>query len=115
MSLKDLIIDPQDRKSNMNDTIKYSFWLRFCSDGTTPNISKNPPAMGTDERAMKCSVELPKSLFVRPQLTATIKVGEMPQEPLNFDIEAAENVLSEVLGARVVFSVEPPEPEGRET
>lgn len=89
--------------------IKYTFWLRFGRDGRTPNVSKNMPAMAADERAMQCSVELPLSLFIRPHLTATIRIGETQQEPMNIDIEAAESALSEVLGASVVFTVTPPE------
>lgn len=95
----------------MSDTIKYAFWLRFEASGKAPSCSRNMPAMGVHERAMFCKVELPKSLFIRPQLTATITVGEIPTEPMHIDIEAAETALSEVLGATVVFTVQHPEPE----
>ncbi|MBZ9873117.1 hypothetical protein LB542_19910 [Mesorhizobium sp. BR1-1-9] len=89
--------------------IKYSFWLVFNDAGSAPRCTKNPPALAIDERAMWVKAELPRSLFTRPQMTATIQVNEVLQEPFHVDIEAAETVLSEVLGATVVFTVQPPE------
>jgi len=92
-------------------TIKYSFWLRFSYDGRHPTASKNQPPLGVDERAMHCVVELPRSLFVRPQLVANIRVNELPAEPMSINIEAAETALSEVLGVDVLFTVVPAKPE----
>lgn len=89
--------------------IKYSFWLRFSRSGSV-HCSKNPPPLGVDERAMKVAVDIPATLFTRPQLAATITVPEMPQQPLTFDIDAAETALSEIVGASVMISVVDPAP-----
>lgn len=91
-----------------NATYKYSFWLTFTPGASAPRCTRNMPAIAVDERAMFCTVELPRSLFTRPQLTATITVNEVPSEPMNINVEAAETALSEVLGASVVFTVTPP-------
>lgn len=91
-----------------NRTIKYSFWLRFSRGGAV-HATKGQPSMGVDERSMQCNVELPLSLFIRPQMTANIVIGELPERPFNIDIKAAETALSEVLGAQVIFTVTPPD------
>ena len=90
-----------------NQTIKYSFWLTFGRNGSV-RATKNAPALAIDERAMQCVVELPSSLFTRPQLKATIQVPEIDATPPEIDIEAAETALSEVLGATVMFEVVQP-------
>ncbi len=93
----------------MSDTITYKFWLAFDSDGNTPRTTKNLPTMGPHSRAMHCSVSLPKSLFTRPQLKATIKVPEIDASVPEVNIEAAETALAEVIGATVSIEVLPPE------
>ncbi len=89
----------------MTTMIRYSFWLRFDRFGGYPKSSKNIPALRPDERAMRCTVEIPKSVFVRPQLTAHIKVDEIDADIPHIDVEAAENALADVLGVDVVFNV----------
>lgn len=90
---------------------RYSFWLTFDRYGTTPRTTLKPPALSVDERAMQCSVELPISLFTRPSLKATIQVPSIETAVPEIDVVAAETVLSEVLGAEVLFEVIPPEAE----
>lgn len=92
----------------MSQTIKYSFWLRFSKHGGLPRTFKNNPAIAVDERAMHCVVELPRTLFARPQLTARIVVDENAQEPPHIDVAAVENMLAGAIGAEVRVTVTEP-------
>jgi hypothetical protein len=93
----------------MTQTYKYSFWLRFDEYGTLPKISKNPPPLSMGERAMKCAVALPVSIFNRPQLVANITVEHEQKDTIEIDLQAMETALTGVVGCDVIMEVVPVE------
>ncbi|MBO6755428.1 MAG: hypothetical protein JJ902_03820 [Roseibium sp.] len=90
------------------DTIEYDFWLTFDHSGRTPRLTRNAPGLSIAERAMKCSVELPKAVFNQPQLVANIRVEREVEQELTIDIEAAETALTGVVGCDVLMDVHYP-------
>jgi hypothetical protein len=85
--------------------IKYDFWLRFSRHRTVPHTSKNPPGLGMHDRAMKVHMEVPESVFTRPQMKANITVDHPEQEDMEIDVSAAETALAGVLGCTVAIDV----------
>lgn len=92
----------------MTQVHRFEFWLIFSRSGGV-RTTKRLPSLDMRERAMQCQVDLPKSLFTRPQLKATINVPEIDTEVPEINIEAAETALAEVLGVDVSFTVKHPE------
>lgn len=64
-------------------------WLIINNRGTT-RLTKNKPALNWDEIAMLLNIEMPDSVFKRPQIQANIKIdGEMNYE---FDYETQQKI-----------------------
>lgn len=59
-------------------------------------------------RAMKMRVELPRSIFNVPQLSANVIVNEYSVKPVEIDTTVMENMLSEQFGAQVKITIEGP-------
>lgn len=55
-------------------------------------LSVNKPAVSRNEIALKISVDLPASLFVRPQLEAKITVPDHAVTPLEIGMEVTDNI-----------------------
>ena len=55
-------------------------------------LSVGKPSVGRDEVAVKIAVELPSSLFVRPQLEAKITVPDHQVTPLTINLETMDNI-----------------------
>ncbi len=87
--------------------VKYRFWLRVDANGNTPGVTKNAPALGIHERGMRIDLAIPRSVFIRPHMQATIAVTRDEQERATIDIQAAESALTEVLGCDVLMEIKP--------
>lgn len=101
----------------MNDTITYDFWLSFNRYGGAPKATKNSPNLSADDRAMRVTVALPKSIFIRPQLSAKITVDEELVPTPHIDVQAIEGAIESVIGGTVIMEIvspEPPSDEGKE-
>lgn len=83
---------------------------RVTSWTTTAKLYAKKPSVGRDEVAVKIAVDLPASLFLRPQLEARISVPETAVTPLVVDLETQDNIaelLSQQLGFDVRIIAEP--------
>lgn len=90
------------------DHWEIAFFLTFSSSGDV-RLTRGQPAMSGNERAMSITANIPHSLFRIPQLSATITLGEKTTPDMHIDLAAAEQALSDALGARVELSVAAPE------
>lgn len=81
---------------------------------TSAKVSLGKPALGKDEIAVKVYVELPASLFQRPQLEARIAVPDHAVTPLEVDMETRDNI-ADLIAQNTGFDVRlvPVEGEGR--
>lgn len=107
-------------------TVNVSFYLivgqEFTAGGfktgrSSVRVAKTKPSCGPNEVAMKLAVDLPESLFKRPQLSATITVPES-QAPMVITPEIEQNiarVVQEQLGITMRVSSTPAENEGEPT
>lgn len=68
------------------------------------SLSVNEPRVGRDEIAVKIAVELPASLFERPQLQANITVPESQIQPLTIDLQTSSNI-EDVIRQNLGFDV----------
>lgn len=55
-------------------------------------LTAKKPSTSRDEVAVKLAVNLPASLFVRPQLEAKITVPDHQVTPLTIDLETQDNI-----------------------
>ena len=64
-------------------------WLTINNKGTA-RLTKNKPGLEWNEVTLQLNVEIPDSLFVRPQLSANIKIeGEFNHD---YDYEMKSNI-----------------------
>lgn len=92
-------------------TETYEFWLIFQSPTgmrtpSTPRVSKKKPTLRMDEVAVKASISLPASLFVRPQVELKMTIPDT-SEALNVTAEVQKgisDIIKEQLGVNVVLS-----------
>jgi len=69
--------------------MKTHAWLRINSNGSM-RISKSEPGLDWDEVKMFLNIDIPDSVFKRPQLKANIKIdGELNYE---FDYQTEKNI-----------------------
>lgn len=103
------------------NTVAVEFYLiigqRISSRGWTEGkpsvrVSKGKPSCEPHEIPLLLKLELPVSVFQRPQLMASIKIGDDAAPPV-INASVQENItalLKEQLGVTVLFTA-PPEPE----
>lgn len=84
-------------------------WLIINKNGIK-GIRKSKPDLAYDEIAVKIILDIPKELFERPQLEATIKVEDIPNNAYKPDIilNTAE-LIEQQTGAKIDFKVITPE------
>lgn len=73
--------------------------------------SKNKPPTGKDEVAVKITLDLPDSLFERPQIEARIEIPKDSVTPPKVDAEVQDNiaeVLTSQLGMKVHVGYDQP-------
>lgn len=90
------------------DHIEYGFWLVFDETGGM-RASRGQPNVQRGERAMCCRAILPLSLFVTPELRATIEFAEPVQSSFQIDVQAASTALKQAIGCDVDLRVVQPE------
>ena len=71
--------------------MKTQFYLKVTSSGSV-SVSKGKPGLDFDQVAVRCNLDLPDSLFVKPQITASITIDEKDTKPFEFDAETINNV-----------------------
>lgn len=85
----------------MSNTVKWNGWLTVGVNNpkspvhswrTTGKLSVGKPSTSGFEAAVKIQIELPASLFIRPQLEAKITVPAHSVTPLTIDLETLDNV-----------------------
>ncbi len=86
------------------DHWEIAFWLTFNNSGDV-RLTRGQPALAANECAMAVRVNLPHSLFRTPQLSATITLGEKLTPDAHIDLQAAEQALTDALGARVEITI----------
>lgn len=71
--------------------MKVDFYLTANSNGTL-KLNKQKPASKYDEVVIAVKLELPDSLFKKPQLSASIKVDEDTVRPFIIDANAVSGI-----------------------
>lgn len=92
-------------------TMKQQFYLTFSQGGGVPKVTKNRPAVAPDEVCAAFEVDLPDSLFTRPQLYAQVQIPD-PETPMKIDTEVTGQITEAIrksTGLQVNLSVVDPE------
>ena len=90
--------------------MKIKFYLVVNSNGTI-RTTKNPPDTKWDEVAILITLELPRALFQKPRLEATLQVPESAVTAPVIPVETRDNIKSAIESAagmevRLSFSEE---------
>jgi hypothetical protein len=88
------------------------FYL-IISEGGSVKAAKKRPGLYWNEISMLVSLQLPNSLFVKPQLSAEIKIPEEAGKPTEITADVIENVKAAIeksSGMEVKLSIINPEP-----
>ena len=94
----------------MSDSITWEGYLTLKANlkpycpSISGRLTKNKPSCGPSEIAVKLSVKLPKSLFQRPTLQATLEVDPETVDVPVIDL-AMQDTVAEVLRDRTGFDV----------
>jgi hypothetical protein len=85
--------------------MKTSSWLIINKNGIK-SVRKTKPALEWDEIAVRVHLEIPNQLFGRPQIEATLKVEDIPNNSYSPEllINTAE-LIEQQTGAKVLFTV----------
>lgn len=88
--------------------MKVISWLVINRNGIK-NVRKTRPALEWDEIAMKVNLDIPKELFERPTLEATIEVKDIPNNAYNPDVILnTVDLIEQQTGAKINFTVVQP-------
>ena len=74
-------------------------------------VTKSKPDLRMDEITIGLSIELPRALFVKPQLSGTLVIPEEAALPVELPVEMTANVrdaFEAASGMRVELTVVPP-------
>lgn len=91
--------------------MKTKVYLKISSTGVV-KATKSHVSPGNDEITLGVDIELPDSLFRRPQIEASIKVDKEYAQPLTISAETANKVqdaIKQSTGLDIVFKVINPE------
>ncbi len=84
-------------------------WLILDKKGIKA-ARKTKPDLKWNEIAIKIKLDIPKELFDRPQLEATIKVDSIPNNAYKPDlIINTKELIEQQTGAKIEFNIIPPE------
>lgn len=82
-------------------------WLIINKNGIK-GVRKTKPDLAYNEIAMKIYLELPKELFERPQIEATLKIGDIPNNAYRPDlIINTKDLIEQQTGAKIDFKILP--------
>jgi hypothetical protein len=85
--------------------MKESSWLVINKRGIKA-VRKTRPALEWDEIAVKINLEIPKELFDRPTIEATLEVKDVPNNAYHPDIVVnTAELIEQQTGAKINFTV----------
>lgn len=84
--------------------IEYAFVLVMKADGSL-RLTRNMGRLMRDERAMSCTLTVPKTIFQTPSLKAAITLSDAGAAPVQIDVEAAKTALRSALGVDIDLQV----------
>ncbi len=88
--------------------MKQSSWLIVNRNGIK-GVRKTRPALDWDEIAIKINLEIPKELFDRPTIEATLEVKDVPNNAYRPDIVVnTAELIEQQTGAKINFTVVQP-------
>lgn len=86
-------------------------WLIVNRNGIK-GVRKTKPDLAYNEIAIKVNLELPKELFERPQIEATLKIEDIPNSAYRPDIVInTKDLIEQQTGAKIDFKILPIEGE----
>lgn len=91
--------------------MKTNFYLTVNSNGNV-KVTKNPTRVDMKEVSIGVNLELPDVLFKRPQIQATINIGEEYARPFIIDADTAglvKNAIEQSTGLDIKLSIVNPE------
>lgn len=82
-------------------------WLIINRNGIK-GVRKTKPDLAYNEIAVKINLEIPRELFERPQIEATIKIDEIPNNAYRPDlIINTKDLIEQQTGAKIDFKILP--------
>jgi len=85
--------------------MKTSSWLIIDRNGIK-QVRKNKPALDWDEIAIRVNLDVPKELFDRPTIEATLTVTDIPNNAYNTDVVIdTVDLIEQQTGAKINFTV----------
>lgn len=86
-------------------------WLIVNRNGIK-GVRKTKPDLAYNEIAIKVNLELPKELFERPQIEATLRIEDIPNSTYRPDIVInTKDLIEQQTGAKIDFKILPIEGE----
>lgn len=86
-------------------------WLIVNKNGIK-GVRKSKPDLAYNEIAVKINLDIPKELFERPSIEATLKIDNIPNNAYNPDIIVnTKDLIEQQTGAKIDFRILPPEEE----
>lgn len=80
-------------------------WLVINKNGIK-TVRKSKPALDWDELAVKINLNIPKELFDRPQIEATLKIQDVPNISNDYElIINTKELIEQQTGAKIDFKV----------
>lgn len=89
-------------------------YLIISSNGGV-RVTKNPPETKRNEIAMKIDVEVPRSMFFKPNIEFKLVIPQSAARPTTIPVELMGNIernIEEATGLRVTLHVEREESDG---
>lgn len=87
--------------------MKVTNWLIISKNGIK-GVRKTKPDLAYDEIAVRINLDIPKELFERPQIEATIKIEEVPNNAYKPDlIINTKDLIEQQTGAKIDFKILP--------
>lgn len=85
--------------------MKVSNWLVINKNGVKA-VRKTKPSLDWDEIAVKINLDVPKELFDRPTLEATLQVKDVPNNAYKPDVIIdTVDLIEQQTGAKINFTV----------
>lgn len=87
--------------------MKLTNWLIINKNGIK-GVRKTKPDLAYNEIAVRINLDIPKELFERPQIEATIKIEEVPNNVYKPDlIINTKDLIEQQTGAKIDFKILP--------
>lgn len=89
------------RYSRVKDGYVEASLYLICDSVGNVGITRGPPDLGRDQRAVALTLKLPTALWKVPSLQATLTIEAPPVPAPLIDVRAASEALSGVLGVDI--------------